>query len=235
MSILSADEAVRVCVNKQFPYLRILPESIRIRLVAKLYKVFFQTKYQGHFKQRNSDLLRSLDASLDDSGISKEHQKKLMRWYLALGAQKEFFEDRLSPDDYVIFCEGFISRSANLFISENSSVDEAALKRVLKWLPNIHLAFSIHVETAVCTARMIERGRTYRLRDKNMPNIRKFMENSNKIIGFLESDLTRRGAKVIRIDNNDSFESIDERLREVLNSVFCKEMSSTTEKQGVTL
>ena len=122
---------------------------------------------------------------------------------------------------FVIFDEGFIHKTHNLFIPSDDKINTDDILIYLKSIPKISLIINFNADYLVCLKRLKRRGLPFRLKNSSETEIINFIKeshdlsrfNSNKLPDFFEN------IQVLNIENNLSIKETSSNLYKAINGL----------------
>lgn len=163
--------------------------------------------YQTRFSLKHSRLVwQAWNASQKLRNLPGWHRKIIFNLFFEVAGWYEAVPYKIPPKSIVVVDEGLAHRSINLFAWQNRDLDIGEIQAYIEKLPNVPLTILVSAPVQDCLERAYNRGLPLRLRGKDPPTVRRFVENSHTVALLAGNVLTSKGSSVIKIDNSSGLE-----------------------------
>jgi Ser/Thr protein kinase RdoA (MazF antagonist) len=152
------------------------------------------------------------------------HRRLILGLTMGVGGRLWLAARRVATDHWVLVDEGLVHRSVNLHAWQPRTNAEQ-VRRYLARVPIDGLVMVVNASAAVALRRATRRGLPKRLASRPDEEVARFAAAARDIVRLVTKDLSRRGAAVIRLDNQRS-------LRRAVATAVDAIMSAAAEEPG---
>jgi thymidylate kinase len=153
------------------------PEKNRDKLLKGLFYYFVLPSYTIRYICSHTCFALYILKQQFERNIPLSHKIKVLKWFFNTAGFRKFVANTITEDEIIIFDEGIIQRTLNLYTSERETADASD---VMKLINNINLPDMIIFVTSPlshCVDRIENRNLNFRLRGKNKSSIVEFIKN----------------------------------------------------------
>lgn len=196
------------------------PSSLRGPLLWQVFHYSSRLR-QAAFHRENRELMDSLLRFQHERPISRADRGHVLRWFLNLTGQYQFFKEYAQPNDVLILDEGFVHRVVQLFASESENPLEIRIRSYLNLIPLPSLVIHPQASLETCLQRVHRRGLWERFQGRGDEAVAQFMGHAHTIVNLAVGHAIAKGWPVIQVDNEDgSPQDAARRLEQDLASLY---------------
>lgn len=205
-------EASRPVVARTLPgkgINRLAPPSLRSQL---LWQAFYWWSYlsRRQFSHENPALVSHVRMTQAARNITAEEREHNLSWWFNLAGNYQFLKTRINPGEALLLDEGFSHRVVQLHASDREEIDQDNLYKYLRLIPKPDMLIFIDVPSALCEARVYERGLWTRFKTKSREQVAQYIMNAHHVVNLTVEFLKSCQWDVIEINNSTGSISIAE-------------------------
>jgi thymidylate kinase len=129
-------------------------------------------------------------------------QRRVLPWLFHHMGTYEFLRHSASPQELLLFDEGFVHRVVQLFTSSAERPDAAQIATYIDLLPQPDLVIYVQASASTCEQRLYKRGLWPRAQHKEAAEISRFVRHSHEAVALAVTQVRHKRWPVLEVANN---------------------------------